>query len=174
MRAFVAVFVIAGLAVGVVRAEEAMTERMIRKEIVVDAPVADVWNAWTTAEGLRFISAKSNVELWPGGPYEWFLDLEPDHLGKRGGEGARVLSYVPHEVLSFSWNFPPAVPTLRDAGAMTAVVVQFDDLGDGRTRVRFTQMGWREGEDWDAGYAYFDRAWSAVLERLRTHFPQGS
>ena len=53
-------------------------DRILRKQVEVRAPLADVWNAWTTAEGLKFISAESRVELRIGGPYEWFLDLPPD------------------------------------------------------------------------------------------------
>ena len=50
--------------------------KVLSKEILVEAPIEEVWHAWTTAEGLRFVSAKSNVDLEIGGRYEWFLDLE--------------------------------------------------------------------------------------------------
>ncbi len=156
-----------GLAVAA-SAPRAGEPRTLRKEVVVAAPIDAVWRAWTTAEGLRFVSEVSNVELRVGGPYEWFLDGEPDANGRRGGQGAKVLAFLPREMLAFDWTFPPAVPSLRSAGKKTQVVLLFDDLGDGRVRVRFAQHGWGEGEDWDAGYAYFDRAWSHVLERLKT------
>ncbi len=42
--------------------------RILVKEVVVRAPLATVWNAWTTTEGLKFVSRKSNVELTIGGP----------------------------------------------------------------------------------------------------------
>ena len=141
--------------------------RMLRKEVEVKAPLADVWNAWTTVEGLRFVSPESRVELRVGGPYEWFLHLEADADGKRGGEGATVLSFVPGEMLSFTWTFPPSVPTLRSSDATTQVVVRFNETERGSTRVRFVQLGWEEGEDWDAGYEYFDKAWDYVLAKLR-------
>jgi uncharacterized protein YndB with AHSA1/START domain len=147
--------------------EEMTGSRILRKEVVVHASVGDAWHAWTTAEGLKFISAQSNVELRIGGPYEWFLDLPADADGKRGGQGARVLAFLPMAMLAFTWTFPPAVPSLRHAGATTQAVVLFDDLRDGTVRVRFAQHGWGEGADWDAGWAYFDAAWNKVLERLK-------
>lgn len=164
-----AVLAVAGaLALGLVLAAgPPPAPRVLVKEVVVAAPVDAVWHALTTEEGLRFISERSRVELRPGGPYEWFLDLEPDANGRRGGEGAEILAFVPRERLEFTWTFPPAVPTLRLAKATTRAVVTLDDLGDGRTRVHFEQSGWKGGEDWDAGYAYFDRAWGVVLERLK-------
>lgn len=143
-------------------------ERILTKAIDVEAPIEAVWNAWTTEKGLSFISGKSNVELTVGGPYEWFLDLEPDKNGRRGGEGSQILAWLPRRMLAFSWTFPPDVPELRDAEETTQVVVFFDDLGDGRVRVRLYKHGWQDGEPWQRGWDYFDSAWSIVLDRLKS------
>lgn len=143
-------------------------ERVLTKSIDIGAPIETVWNAWTTESGLSFASGKSNVELVIGGPYEWFLDLEPDENGLRGSEGSRILAWVPRRMLAFSWTFPPDVPELRDAGETTQVVVFFDDLGNDRVRVRLYKHGWKDGESWRRGRDYFDRAWSIVLDRLKS------
>jgi uncharacterized protein YndB with AHSA1/START domain len=148
----------------------AASERLLIKEVTVKASLDEVWHAWTTAEGLQFISEKSNVELRRGGPYEWFLQLPPDENGKRGGQGARVLAFLPQEMLAFSWTFPPSIPDLRNAGATTQVVVRFDPRDDGTVHVKLVAHEWAEGEAWDAGYAYFDSAWESVLDALKTYF----
>lgn len=142
---------------------------ILKKEISVRAPLEDVWRAWTTAEGLQYISGKSNVELRIGGPYEWFLDLEPDDHGKRGGQGSRVLAYLPQKMIAFSWTFPPSIPELRYADERTQVVVLFDEDGDGQVHVSLYEHGWQEGEPWQRGWEYFDRAWGAVLNALKQH-----
>ena len=146
------------------------SDRTLSKSVTVTASIAEVWHAWTTAEGLRFISKKSRVDLEPGGAYEWFLDLDPDPQGYRGGERSHLLAVLPEDLLVFNWTFPPPVPTLRASGAMTQVVVRFEALDESTTRVRLDVGGWQDGHDWDAGYLYFDRAWSSVLEALRAHF----
>jgi hypothetical protein len=94
-----------------------------------------------------------------------------DKNGRRGTEGCKLLSYLPKEMISFEWNFPPKIPSLRYSDARTHVVIRFRDLGDGRVQVDFSQLGWQEGDDWDAGYDYFDKAWSWVLEQLGKRFP---
>lgn len=139
---------------------------ILHKEALVEATPQEAWAAWTTAKGLRFISASSNIELAVGGPYEWFLDLEPDADGRRGGEGARVVGWIPGELLVFTWTFPPSIPTLRHSRATTQVVVRFEGAGDGRTRVVLEQVGWEEGEDWRRGHEYFEVAWGKVLDRF--------
>jgi uncharacterized protein YndB with AHSA1/START domain len=149
---------------GVVNAQE---PRILVKEVVVHAPMAEVWNAWTTSDGLKFVSQLSNVELRIGGPYEWFLDGPADSNGRRGGEGSKMLAYLPNEMIAFSWTFPPDVAELRDAGETTQVVVLFDEEPDGGVRVRLNAHGWQEGEEWQRGWDYFDAAWSYVLDALK-------
>jgi len=46
--------------------------------------------------------------------------------------------------------------------------------GEGRTRLRFTHLGWGEGPAWDEAFAYFDRAWGGfVLPSLVRRFEHG-
>ncbi len=155
--------------------ESAMSDvgRLLHKEVTVGAPIEEVWYAWTTEDGLKFISQQSNVRLEVGGPYEWFLDLEPDKQGKRGGEGAVIHAFLPPEMLAFSWTFPPSLPSLRSSGATTQVVVRFREI-EGGTHVDFRQFGWQEGEDWERGFDYFDEAWDYVLSRLKEHLEAGA
>lgn len=142
---------------------------ILTKEVTIRAPVDAVWNAWTTEEGLAFLSPQSNIELRIGGPYEWFLHLEADENGKRGGEGSHILAYLPNKMIAFSWTFPPAVPELRNADERTQVVVFFDEDEDGRISVKLYAHGWQEGGPWQRGWEYFDKAWGAVLDRMKSH-----
>ena len=74
--------------------------RMIQKEVTVAAPVAEIWQAWTTEEGaLTFFAPKANVELAIGGRYEMLFDPAAPP-GSQGGEGLKILSYLPEEMLS--------------------------------------------------------------------------
>ncbi len=45
---------------------------------VVNAPVADVWNAWTTSAGIEsfFAPKAAKVEPWPGGAFELWFGVE--------------------------------------------------------------------------------------------------
>ena len=153
--------------------------KTLRKQITIQAPIESVWRAWTTEEGLAPYAGTCRIELRIGGAYEWFLMGEPDEFGLRGAEGSRVLAFLPHEMLAFDWTFPPSIPTLRGAGAKTQVVVLFEQLepdpesdpdaspNSPAVRIHFAQHGWQDGEDWDEGYAYFDQAWSWVLDTMK-------
>jgi uncharacterized protein YndB with AHSA1/START domain len=146
-------------------------ERAIVLEQVIDAPVAKVWPAWTTSEGVRsFLGINANIELKLGGRYE-FLFLPGETVGNQGGEGNQVLSYVPERMVSFTWNAPPQFPSMRLH--RTFVVLEFEADGD-QTKLRLRHAGWRSGGEWDAVYAYFERVWPSVLGACAAHFKDPS
>ena len=147
-------------------------ERVVRAEIRVDAGIDEVWDAWTTANGIRsFFAPACNVELRVNGAYEMFFDPDTEP-GMRGGEGMRILALQPKRMLSFTWNAPPHLPTVRPQ--RTHVVVRLQDEAHNRTRVTLVHDGWGEGDEWNQAFAYFDRAWALiVLPRLRHRFAVG-
>jgi uncharacterized protein YndB with AHSA1/START domain len=146
-------------------------ERRIQKAVLVPAPLAAVWHAWTTAEGATtFFAPRANIELEIGGPYELLFDLAAPP-GQQGGEGLRILSFLPPEMLSFEWNAPPEFPAVR-AGARTWVVLQLEPVTDEQTLVALTHLGWRAGGEWDQVFDYFLRAWDIVLGRLSYRFAE--
>ena len=148
------------------------SDRVLRAEITLPAPVAEVWKAWTTPEGIAtFFAPVGKVDLRVDGTYDvWFNPKgKPD---QRGAEGMRIVGLEPRKRFAFTWNAPPSIPTIR--GQRTLVVLDFAAEGESATRLRFTELGWGEGPDWDQAYAYFDHAWGAVvLPRLIHRFEQG-
>lgn len=137
--------------------------KAIEKSRVVNCPVNEVWFKWTTHEGLLTFFGKDNkVDLRPGGPYEiYFLMDNPP--GTKGGEGNTILSFVPEQMLSFTWNAPPKYPEVRNHEHRTWVVVTFTEVADGKTKVTLRHLGWLAGEQWDQTFQYFDSAWDTVL-----------
>lgn len=147
------------------------SNKILRKEMAIPATLEEVWNAWTTTEGVRtFFSSETKVELAVGGPFEIYFLLDAPY-GSKGSEGCRVLSYLPMEMLSFSWNAPPEFGDLR--GKHTIVVLQFEEVEPSKVKVVLSQHGWGRGEDWDRLFDYFDKAWSYVLGNLKKRFVAG-
>jgi len=153
--------------------DQAMEQRVIRKEVVINASQKEVWNAWASSEGAKtFFAPKANIQLSIGGAYELFFDLDAP-AGSRGGEGLKVLSYLPMEMLSFEWNAPPQFPEVR-GGPLTWVVVQLSVRDRKQVSVRLTHLGWREGEEWGKVFQYFQSAWDIVLGRLEYRYSGGA
>lgn len=147
-------------------------DRILRAELTLEAPVSDVWKAWTTEEGIRsFFAPGCHIEPRVDGAYEIYFNpaAEP---GQRGGEGLRILAFEPERRLAFTWNAPPSNPYVR--AQRTMVVVEMAAADPKRTQLRFTHLGWGDGPEWDAAYAYFDTAWRTfVLPGLVYRFKTG-
>ena len=143
-----------------------MNDKCLHKSKVLQADLNTSWQKWTTPAGLKtFIGEDNKIELIPGGPYEiYFLLDNPE--GTRGGEGNQVLSFLPHKMLSFTWNAPPSIPEVRNHPHKTWVVIQLEKVDTTQTKVCLDHLGWLDGEKWDQAYAYFDNAWDVVLNSL--------
>ena len=74
-------------------------------------------------------------------------------------------------MFSFTWNAPPDYPHVRRQ--RTWVVVLLKAFGEEETEVELFHLGWGTGLEWDEVYAYFERAWHLVLERLKHRFAEG-
>ncbi len=153
------------------RYAENPTTKMIRKEKTVSAGLSEVWQAWTTTEGVRtFFSPNANVDLRIGGEYRilFAMDSPP---GLRGSEDCRILSYLPEKMFSFEWNAPPQFEELRHT--YTRIVLLFDEVEPGQVKVTLHHLGWGEGGQWPQVYDYFDRAWGYVLGNFEKRFAEG-
>jgi len=149
----------------------AAQERTIAKDVVVKAPAAEVWKAWTTNEGIQsFFAPEAFVEPKAGGPFHiHFNPYAP--AGLKGADDMRVLAVQDGKMLSFTWNAPPYYPEVR--GQNTYVTVRLKPAGDNETRVTLVHGGWGDGGQWDQVYDYFSKAWGNVLANLQKRFAEG-
>jgi uncharacterized protein YndB with AHSA1/START domain len=147
----------------------------VRHEAVVAGAPGAAFRLLASGEGWReFFQVASRIELRPGGPFElYFMQEAPE--GSRGSETCTVLSYIPDELLSFTWNAPPRFAHAR--GHHTWVVVRLEPAGAGETRVRLTHLGFAEqaaadpehADEWRQVREYFQGAWGKVLSALEKH-----
>ena len=107
------------------------SDREIRVERIFDAPRERVWRAYTEPELLKQWWGRGNpltIEKWePERGGHWRFVEHSDH-GSHGFEG-RFREVTPQEriAMTFEWDGMPGYTVLDTAN--------FEDLGDGRTRV---------------------------------------
>lgn len=146
-------------------------EKAIVVEVIVKAPIDDVWQAWTTTDGVKsFFAPDAHVQLQVDGPFEIFFNpyAKP---GEKGADGMRIIGFQESKMLSFTWNAPPHLLEARKQRSV--VIVRFAPDGKEGTRVTLHHVAWGEGGEWDKAYEYFSKAWPNVLKSLQTRFEHG-
>ena len=139
-------------------------EKMLRVEITVPAPRAQVWKAFATSEGLStWLAPNSNVELKPGG--EWMVHFPGGSTG-----GGNIVSFVPQREIVISALAPDQFPTVR--AQRTTARFELENHGKG-TLVRLTQTGWKDGDEWDRAYEYLTAGNAQLLATLHRRFVSG-
>jgi uncharacterized protein YndB with AHSA1/START domain len=140
----------------------------IQIERMIALPRASVWWAWTTVEGLTsWLCLRAVVDPVVGGKYELFWNPDESRPESDSTLGCRVLSIFRPRHLHFTWRGSDEVASVMNVpGApQTEVAVDLFPALEG-TRLLVTHQGWGEGPDWARARAWFERAWTAALEKL--------
>jgi uncharacterized protein YndB with AHSA1/START domain len=157
--------------------------------VVLSADVAcspaESYRLWATADGAKsFFAPNARISDAPGGEYTvmFFPPDDPEGL-VHGTKGARVLARDPGRFLAFEWvvfagddkkgnNAPPYAPeTMRSPSPLpTWVELAFTPGGGGSgTHVEFRHFGFGDTPLWKQSQAWFTRAWTGVLARMKAH-----
>jgi uncharacterized protein YndB with AHSA1/START domain len=136
------------------------TDRIIVTSVEVEARPNEVWDLWTTEQGLSFFAPASQIDLRPGGTYEVYFAMDAP-VGQRGSEGTTILGFQTNRMLTITWALPPYMPDVRPH--LTPLTIEIIPVSDTASRVTLTHSGWGEGGEWDEAYAYFQQNWPAVL-----------
>jgi uncharacterized protein YndB with AHSA1/START domain len=106
------------LLVVLVETHLAAAEKAIDREVIVNAPVQKVWQAWTTTEGIRtFFAPDAHVELRVDGPFEIFINPYAPP-GEKGADGMKIIGFQNERMLSFTWNAPPDLSRHANSGRL--------------------------------------------------------
>ena len=148
-------------------------ERVLRHEAVMDAPLSEVWKAFTTPEKMKgFLAPVIALDLKIGGV--WESSYRPDaKIGQPGNIRNEVLSFVPEKMLSIRIKETPPQFPHAEIGKSVWTVIWFESLGGGRTRVTVEMLPYREGGGWDVIYKVFEAGNGITLERAQKFFRTG-
>jgi uncharacterized protein YndB with AHSA1/START domain len=130
----------------------------IQHELLIDAPVARVYNAIAVPEGISTWWDKQTPRQTDRG-----LVLEHHPGAEHGTVQLRVVELVPHARIE--WECISTHPASSPASAWTGTHFIFElTAGGEQTRVDFRQTGYDEGSRF---FASNRDAWRAVLENLK-------
>ena len=144
--------------------------RFYEDSIVIKAPAASLWRAFTDTNAYRAWAAPvSAVDFRLGGAIEASYDPK-GRLGDPDNIKNAFIAYVPERLLVFQNVQAPRMLPGHDAYAKTVKVVQFDALGPDQTRVTISGVGFGDGADFDRLYGFFSSGDGELLKILKAAF----
>jgi len=148
--------------------------RVQQLRVIVDAPVKKVWDAFTTDAGFESWAVPvAHITLGNDGMMESSYRLsgtigDPDNIRNR------IVAYLPERLIVMqNEHVPKGAPFDPDLIRTIRTVIEFEDLGGGRTKVTESGVGYGEGAGYDSLYAFFRGGNAEELASLAQSFRTG-
>ncbi|WP_010095578.1 SRPBCC family protein [Ornithinibacillus scapharcae] len=148
-------------------------DRVISKEVVINAPLSLVWYAWTISERVsEWFAPETVVEAKEGGAYE--LYFIPGNKTGMNTKGCKITKLIPEKELHFTWKGPDQFETLMNNNdELTTVKVSLVSINENSTKVVVEHSGFKGAEEWDEAIKWHQMAWSGVLDSLKSALEKG-
>lgn len=139
-------------------------------ETIIDAPVADIWKAFTVAEEIEtWMVPKADIDLRVGGLLRTSYNAEAPLDGPEAIH-QKILAFEPEQMIAFQVVKCPEGFDYADLVEQAWEVVYFEALGPQRTMIRAAGVGYKTGGAWDEMRAFFDQGNAWTYEQLRKKF----
>lgn len=152
---------------------EADGDKVLQLSIVVKATPAQVWRAFTTGEGYReWVAPVAQIDLAVDGMIEASYSATAK-IGDPGNIKNRIVAYVPERMLAIRNVQTPKSFPHGDLFAKVSTTIELEDLGQGRTRVQITAVGYGKEPGFDVLYRHFEWGNAYSLNELKNRFDTG-
>lgn len=142
-------------------------------EAIVDAPLAQAWDAFTTKAGLEsWIVAKAEVDFRVGGVLRTRYAKDGE-IGDEHTIEQAVLSFDPQRMYSVRISKIPKGFPFTSAYKSTWSVIYFEPLGDARTKVSIRMLGYTDDEESQKMREFFVRGNQYTLDALVAKYKPG-
>ena len=139
-------------------------------EAIVDAPVDDVWAAFTTKAGQESWNvAHAEIDLQVGGKMLTHYDAK-GAIGDPNTIENTILSFDAPRMISIRATKPPEKFPFKEALKKMWTVVYFERAGERQTKVTVVSQGFGDDEDSKTMRGHFDAGNAFTLKQLQKRF----
>ena len=137
---------------------------------VVEAPVTEVWKAWTTKEGITsWMVPVGEIELKVGGRMRTSYDKHSDLTGPDVIENM-IISFDPLRMLSIKIAKAPERFPFKRAMQNVWTVIYFEKVGEDKTKVTCRMLGYDGEPESVQMRLFFMHGNQQTLDSLVKHF----
>ena len=150
-------------------------DRVLRIEFIIPEARSEAWKLFTTAQGLKKWAAPVvAIDYRIGGRILTNYD-QAKSLRDPGTIRLPILNYLEEEMITLKVNLNDKFPAdLRRQDGNLQEIIQLQDLGDGRTHITSSMLGWGTGAHWDKAYSFFAAGNAWTYQQLVANFQHGA
>jgi hypothetical protein len=142
-------------------------EKVLRLEAILPVDKKEVWQLFTTDDGLKkWIAPLAHIELKTGGYIVTNYDKSKS-LSDSSSIKLPIINYIEQELFTLKVilnnNFPQSV---QKEDENLQEIIQFISIGPKQTKIISSMIGWGEGDDWTKAYNFFVRGNIYTYEEL--------
>jgi uncharacterized protein YndB with AHSA1/START domain len=137
---------------------------------VVEAPVSEVWKAWTTSEGIKsWMVAEGEVDLRIGGALRTSYTKGSDPKGPNAIVNT-ILAFDPERMLTIKNTQSPATFPFKKAMADAWTVIYLEPVSPSQTKVTCRMLGYTQDPESVSMRKFFDRGNQMTMDALAARF----
>ena len=135
-------------------------------EVEINAGVDDIWNAFTTAEGLKsWVAPLADIDFKVGG--KWRANYNKDgKLGDATTIENTILCYDPKRMLSLKATGFPEGFEFEDAAKETWSIFYFIPVSETKTKITIVGLGYNDTEQSKKMRSFFKTANKYSMDQL--------
>lgn len=147
-------------------------EKVLRLEFVIPVEKPEAWRLFTTEEGWKkWATPVVSIDFKVGGRILSHYDKSKS-VGDPGTIRLPIINYLEGEMITLKVILTETFTNkVRQEDQNLQSIIQFVDLGKGKTKVVSSMIGWGIGSDWDKTYEFFAKGneWSyrQLVKRFR-------
>jgi len=133
-------------------------EKALQFSVIVPTNRVEVWKLFTTDKGLeKWIApvVKTNMKIggWIRTNYDKSKTTEDTTAIQLD-----IINYLENEMLTIKVNLNNNFPQdAKNEDKNLQEIIQFIDIGKGKTKIISTMVGWGQGKHWDTAYTFFEK-----------------
>lgn len=146
-------------------------ERVLRLELVIPIEKAEAWKLFSTEEGWKkWATPVVSIDFRVGGEIRSHYD-KGKSTNDPGTIRLPIINYLEKEMITLRVILTETFTSkVRQEDQNLQEIIQFVDVGKGRTKIVSSMIGWGTGPDWDKTYDFFAKGNKWSYEQLAKCF----
>ena len=146
-------------------------ERFLRFEIIVNTNVDETWKIIATEEGIKkWMAPVAALDLRTGGALKTNYN-ETSKIDDKGTITLGIINYLPYEIITYKITLNELfAEKCRKEDKNLQHIIQIKSLGQNKTKIISTMVGWGQGHEWDEAYSFFEKGNEWTFQKLLNVF----